>query len=81
MRPPPRSLEEMLYRMLMDSPSFHRFVRRIHAKINRIPLHENGPHTTINVDEYNPSIKHKTNSFFLIWKDEFKNTFGIGKRK
>lgn len=90
MRPPPRSLEEILYRKLLDSPTFNHWVRRVHAKINRIPYdpHPNSqnpyqPHLNqdnmkqVPLHSYIPTRMHKFNAFRAIWKDELKRSFGI----
>lgn len=79
MKPPPRSLEEWLYRYLMESPRFHHYVRRVHAKINRIPMHEE-VHKTMEARDYKPTRAHKFNAFRIIWFDELKRSFGFGKR-
>lgn len=80
MKPPPRSLEEWLYRFLMESPRFHHYVRRIHAKINRIPTREQEFHKTVDAGDYRPTGAHKANAFRIIWIDEMKRSFWFGKR-
>jgi len=81
MRPPPRSIEEWFYRYLMDSPGFHRWVKRVHARINRIPFEEplvqNG--VKVNVHNYKPTMVHKFHAFRVVWADEMKRTFGLRK--
>lgn len=79
MKPPPRSLEEWLYRYLMESPRFHHYVRRIHAKINRIPVYDEPP-KMMEASDYQPTTAHKVNAFRIIWLDEFKRSFGFGRR-
>ncbi|EGW30264.1 uncharacterized protein SPAPADRAFT_143384 [Spathaspora passalidarum NRRL Y-27907] len=78
MRPPPRSIEEYLYRLLMDSPGFHRWVRKVHAKINRIKLEEFPEASKVkefDVHTYKPTRWHKINAFRIIWLDEMKRNF------
>lgn len=82
MRPPPRSLEELLYRKLVELPRFQEFVKRIHHKINRIP-YEDPPHIQeakmrrLNVHTYKPTAFQKFNAFRIIWVDEMKRLFGF----
>lgn len=74
---PPSSLQELLYRQLMNSPTFHRWVRRVHARINRIPLEEqpieNG--RSIHLLDYTPTTWHKINAFRVVLWDELKKSF------
>ncbi|ABN67010.1 predicted protein [Scheffersomyces stipitis CBS 6054] len=77
-RPPPRSLEEFFYRKLMDSPAFHNWVRKIHARINRIdytPHPDTKPKIKLNYLSYKPTTFHKVNAFRVIWADEMKRSF------
>lgn len=79
MRPPPKSLEDLLYQSLLNSKHFNNFVRRIHAKINKIPYYE--PNSIYNhenmklVHNYKPTTIHKINAFRIIWWDEMKRSF------
>ena len=79
----PQSLEELLYRKLIESPAFNRWVRRIHAKINRIPI-ENPNHPMhehhmkeIPLHSFVPTRWHKFNAFRVVWWDEMKRSFGL----
>lgn len=81
MRPPPRSIEEWLYRYLIDSPTFNHYVRKIHARINGISMRANRPTKTIEEESYQPTLVQKANAFKIIWLDEFKNTFFFWKRR
>lgn len=84
MRPPPKSLEEMLYRYLLDSPAFNNWVKRVHARINGLPPpHLQRPQSDVNVKDFNdfvPTRVQKFNAFRIIWLDELKRTFGLGSR-
>ena len=79
MKPPPKSLEEWLYRYLMESNTFHHYVRRIHAKINRIPMQDE-VQKTMEASDFQPTRAHKFNAFRIIWFDELKRTIGFGRR-
>ncbi|PIS49116.1 hypothetical protein CJI97_005281 [Candidozyma auris] len=74
---PPVSLEELLYRKLMSSPAFHAWVRRIHARINRIPLEEQPLEKgkRIFLEDYRPTQWHKANALRIIFWDELKKAF------
>ncbi|KAK6202558.1 uncharacterized protein RJT21DRAFT_118623 [Scheffersomyces amazonensis] len=81
MRPPPRNLQELLYQKLIDSPAFNNWVRKIHARINRIPYN---PHpdtipkvTNIDMESYKPTRLHRFNAYRIIWVDEMKRSFGL----
>lgn len=77
-RPPPRSLQEYFYYLLLDSPGFNRWVRRIHARVNRIPyLAEREPSQTVDAQLYTPTRFQRMNAFRIIWVDEIKRTFKI----
>lgn len=82
MRPPPQSLEELLYRKLIELPRFREWVKRIHHRINRIP-YEDPPHIQeakmrkLNAQTYKPTPWQKFNAFRIIWVDEMKRTFGF----
>ncbi|ODV66132.1 hypothetical protein HYPBUDRAFT_112646 [Hyphopichia burtonii NRRL Y-1933] len=78
-RPPPKSLEDFLYYKLLDSRAFNNFVRRVHARINRIPYYEldaryNEEHMKL-VKSFNPTAWHKFKAFRTIWWDEMKRSF------
>ena len=81
MRPPPRSIEEYLYRLLIDSPTFNHWVKRIHARINGLPPpHLQQKQQDINVNEYQdfrPTRTQKFNAFRILWVDEVRRTFGF----
>jgi hypothetical protein len=85
MRPPPRSLEEMLYRKLLDSPGFHNWVRKIHARINRIPYDPPEGHAAnmkkIPFDHFQATGYQKFNAFRIIWWDELKHSFGFRRSR
>lgn len=74
---PPMSLEEILYRKLMSSPAFHSWVRRIHARINRIPLEEQPLEhgKKLFLENYKPTQFHKVNAVRIIFWDELKKAF------
>ncbi|OBA21445.1 hypothetical protein METBIDRAFT_42047 [Metschnikowia bicuspidata var. bicuspidata NRRL YB-4993] len=74
---PPTSLEELLYRKLMTSHAFHSWVRRVHARINRIPLEEQTleADNSIHLLNYRPTTWHKVNAFRIIFWDELKKSF------
>lgn len=78
MRPPPNSIHEYLYRLLIDSPGFNRWVRKIHARINRIP-YDHYPDLSqvknIDVHDFTPTRLQKLNAFRRIWAQEMKDTF------
>lgn len=77
-RPPPRSLQEYFYYLLVDSPAFNNWVRRIHARVNRIPYQaEHEPTESMDALMYTPTRLHKMNAFRIIWVDELKRTFKI----
>lgn len=84
MRPPPRSVEEYLYRLLIDSPAFNNWVKRVHARINGLPPpHLQRPHLELNVNnmqDFVPTRIQRVNAFRIIWVDEFKRAFGFGRR-
>lgn len=73
----PSSLEEILYRTLMNSPTFHHWVRRIHARINKIPLEEQPIEMgrTVYLEDYQPTTLHKINAARIIFWDELKKSF------
>lgn len=76
------SFERYLYNKLITSPAFHRWVRRIHARINGIPLHHvdptrKPPLTHISIENYLPTLNHKMKAFRIIWWDEMKRAFRI----
>ncbi|EDK46483.1 hypothetical protein LELG_04664 [Lodderomyces elongisporus NRRL YB-4239] len=80
MRPPPNSIHEYLYRLLIDSPGFNNWVRKIHARINRIPLEQVFPEETkysrqFDIHDYTPTNWQKVNAFRKIWSKEMKETF------
>lgn len=81
MRNRPRSIEEWLYYKLLDSPGFHRFVRRIYRKINGIKDSPN-----INIQEtttsflYRPTQLQKFKAFRMLFWDEFRGTFGLNRK-
>lgn len=68
------SLEELLYKKLMTLPAFHAWVRRVHARINRIPLEEQPLErgSTVYAQDYKPTAWHKVNAARIIFWDEFK---------
>lgn len=71
-----QSLEDLLFHKLVHSPAFNAWVRRIHARINRIPLEErpvDGPR--ISYAEYTPTVWHKANAFRIVFWDELKKAF------
>lgn len=73
----PMSLEELLYRKLMSSPAFHAWVRRIHARINRIPLEERPLEhgKKLFLENYKPTPFHRANAVRIIFWDELKKAF------
>ncbi|CAI5760807.1 unnamed protein product [Candida verbasci] len=80
MRPPPSSLHEFLYRKLIDSPGFNNWVRKIHARINRIPYQEypDSAHLKeFDKHNYKPTSIQKLNAFRRIWLQEMRDTFRI----
>lgn len=68
----PQSIEQWLYQNLMSSPHFLNWVKRIHARINKLPL-DNEPIKLVN--SYNPTPMHKFKAFRVIWWDELKKLF------
>lgn len=84
MRPPPKSVEEYLYRLLIDSPAFNGWVRRVHARINGLPPpHLQKPHadyTVKNYEDFHPTRVQKFNAFRILWADELKRSFGFGRK-
>ncbi|WPK25183.1 hypothetical protein PUMCH_002487 [Australozyma saopauloensis] len=70
-------LEELLYQKLIQSPVFNSWVRRIHARINRIPLEEQSfsAHRIVDINDYTPTTWHKINAFRIIFADELKKAF------
>ncbi|RKP32586.1 hypothetical protein METBISCDRAFT_25527 [Metschnikowia bicuspidata] len=64
----PPSLEELLYQRLIRSPAFNAWVKRIHGRINRIPLEEQtfDPQKTNDIN---------INAFRIIFVDELKKAF------
>lgn len=73
----PPSLEELLYQRLIRSPAFNAWVKRIHGRINRIPLEEQtfDPQKTNDINAYTPTTWHKINAFRIIFVDELKKAF------
>lgn len=73
----PSSLEEILYRLLMNSPAFHSWVRRVHARINRIPIEEQPIEMgrAVYLEDYQPTTWHKVNAARIILWDELKKSF------
>lgn len=70
-------IEEILYKRLMGSPGFHRFVRRIYARINRISLEENEGSQNLSVRNYQPTRLHKARAFRKILLEELKKSIGL----
>lgn len=78
MRPPPNSLQEYLYRMLIESPGFNNWVRKIHARVNRVPYQEFPDASKVkefDVHNYQPTAWQKVNAFRRIWLEEMKQAF------
>lgn len=73
----PQSLEELLYQKLVQSPTFNAWVKRVYARINRIPVEERdfNANKTININDYTPTIWQRMNAFRKILGDELKNAF------
>ncbi|GMM37773.1 Mrx7 protein [Saccharomycopsis crataegensis] len=79
---PPRNIEELLYRMLMDSKSFHRMVQKIYCRVNGIPYHKyldaNAPDplkSSTNFAMYHPTKLHKFRAWRALFWDEMKKSF------
>lgn len=70
-------LEQLLYQKLIQSPVFNAWVKRIHARVNRIPLEEQSfnAHKIIDMNDYTPTTWHKVNAFRIILIDELKKAF------
>lgn len=70
-------LEELLYQKLIQSPAFNAWVRRIHARINRIPLEEQNfdAHRIVDINDYKATTWHKVNAFRIILGNELKKAF------
>ena len=84
MRRAPRSLEEWLYYTLMDSPAFHRFVRRVHDKINGI---NPGSDPSLNAASrsassflYRPTRWQKFRAYRMLFWDEWRSTLGLPRK-
>lgn len=77
MSSPLSPLEEILYKRLMASPGFHRFVRKVHARINRIPLEENEGLRNLSAENYQPTGLHKAKAFGAILFEELKKSFSL----
>ncbi|AOW29962.1 Ynl211cp-like protein [Candida albicans SC5314] len=78
MKPPPNSLQEYLYRLLIESPGFNNWVRKVHARINRIPYQEfpdASKLTEFDIHDFKPTRWQKANAFRRIWLQETKQTF------
>lgn len=74
-------VEKLLYDALMRLARFHRFVGRVHAKVNRIPYRDprysyNDEHMKV-VSRYVPTKWHKINAFRVLWWDEMKRSVGM----
>ncbi|CCK70769.1 Mrx7p KNAG_0F01000 [Huiozyma naganishii CBS 8797] len=81
MRRAPRTLQEWLYFKLLDSPAFHRFVRRIYRRVNGIR-----DNATMEFEKqesdllYRPTSWHKFKAFRYLYWDEIRATFGFPRR-
>ncbi|CAK7891787.1 MIOREX complex component 7 [[Candida] anglica] len=68
----------------MDSPAFNNWVKRVHARINGLPPpHLQQEHQNLkveNLNDFHPTRYQKFNAFRIIWADEFKRSFGFGRR-
>lgn len=79
MRRPPRSLEEWLYYKLLDSPAFHRFVRRVYNKVNGI---SDTPQQQIKPSEFlfKPTRFQKFKAYRMLFWDEIRASFNLPKK-
>ncbi|SCW03960.1 LAFE_0H02850g1_1 [Lachancea fermentati] len=79
MRGGPRSLEEFFYHKLMQSPAFHRFVRRIYYKVNGL-TDTSTARPSQNLGTYHPSTIQKFNAYRILFWDEIRSTFGLSRK-
>ncbi|SCV05305.1 LANO_0H04544g1_1 [Lachancea nothofagi CBS 11611] len=80
MRGSPRSVQELLYQKLMESPGFHRFVRRIYYRINGLqePMgNDSLPHAGQN---FRPTALQKFKAFRVLFWDEMRSVVGLERR-
>lgn len=56
---------------------FNAWVKRIHARVNRIPLEEQSfnAHKIMDMNDFTPTTWHKVNAFRIILVDELKKAF------
>lgn len=66
-------LEQFLYRQLISSKGFNRFVQKIYNRVNNIkePMQV--------VEGYVPTLWHKVNAFRIVWMFELRDTFRFRK--
>ncbi|ODV78878.1 uncharacterized protein CANTADRAFT_51078 [Suhomyces tanzawaensis NRRL Y-17324] len=70
------NLQELFYKKLLESHGFHNWVRKIHARINRIPyVPIQGHHQ--HSSEYVPTMFHKVNAFRVLFQREFARSVGF----
>lgn len=77
-------LEEYLYRKLMRSRAFHRYVRTIYAYVNGLPpphVQDRYDDTTINQYDYlfKPTRYQRFNAYRKVFADEWLKAFGFRK--
>ncbi|CAB4253863.1 similar to Saccharomyces cerevisiae YNL211C Putative protein of unknown function [Maudiozyma barnettii] len=81
MKKAPRSIEEWLYFKLLDSPGFHRFVRRIYRRINGIKDTPDIEYRqTISPLLYKTTQLQKFKAFKILFIDEFRSSFGLHRK-
>ena len=81
MKRTPRSIEEWLYFKLLDSPGFHRFVRRIYNRINGIKASPDiNFQPRISPLLFKPTNSQKFKAFKVLFFDEFRSTFGFRRK-
>ncbi|CUM67213.1 uncharacterized protein PRCAT00004906001 [Priceomyces carsonii] len=68
-------LEELLYRSLLQSKVFNRWVKRIHGRINGIRYQE--PPEIRDFSSFVPTKAQKFKAFRIIWLDEMKKSIGL----
>ncbi|CUS22428.1 LAQU0S05e05138g1_1 [Lachancea quebecensis] len=80
MRGSPRSIEEFLYRTLMNSEGFHRFVRRIYYKVNGLEKPMNGRPAAHVEQVFRPTKLQKFKAYRVLFWDEMRAVVGLNRR-
>ncbi|SCU93241.1 LAFA_0F15368g1_1 [Lachancea sp. 'fantastica'] len=81
MRGGPRSIEELLYQKLLESPGFHRFVRRVYYKINGLQEPLKNDTISVSADQvFRPTKAQKFKAYRMLFWDEMRSVFGLQRR-